>query len=61
MDYKEIRKKPNFLYLYFLEKGGKRVNEPEFNGKLDHWLMMKGQVPMIGRKLLEKHLDNKHG
>lgn len=58
--YAKIRNTPNFLYIYFLESGGKVENENLFNEALNIWLFQKGVMPPIGRKNIENFLDNKH-
>lgn len=59
--YKEIRGKSNFLYLYFLEMGGKGVSAREFPQMLALWIQMTmGVTPSMGMAEITKYLDEKH-
>jgi hypothetical protein len=56
----ELKKKPNFLYLYFLESGGSRIQENDFNSQLSMWMLSRGVFPAKGMEQIEKYLINKH-
>lgn len=59
--YKEIRGKSDFLYLYFLEMGGKRVSAQVFPQMLALWIQMTmGVTPAMGIAEITKYLDEKH-
>lgn len=57
--YKEIRKDPQFLYKYFLESGGARINEREFSPLLAFWLQTWGEHPQTGMQKIVNYLDKK--
>ena len=57
-EYKEIRSKPNFLYLYFTKSGGKNVPERSFAQFLSLWLMTIGMDPGQGIAKIVVYLDS---
>jgi hypothetical protein len=58
--FRELKSKPNFLYLYFLERGGKRISENEFNNSFSMWMLSRGIFPGKGKQQIENYLINKH-
>jgi len=56
--YHEIRVQPNFIFLYYLEMGGRIPNETAFIKFLTLWLAKNFQVPFrSGARVIVKHLD----
>ena len=59
--YDEIRNRDNFLWLYFKESGGKRLNEASFMPMLSLWIQMTmGMPPTMGMEKIKEYLDEKH-
>lgn len=57
--YYKIRKEPLFMYNYFVEEGGMRLNVNEFNTLLGTWIQMLGMHPQEGMQKIVKYLDEK--
>lgn len=56
--YNEVRPKNTFLYEYFMEESGRRLDINQFEQALDTWLMTHVMVhPMQGREIIVKYLD----
>ena len=56
--YSEVRTKNTFLYEYFMEESGRRLDVNQFEQMLDAWLMTHVMVhPMQGREIIVKYLD----
>lgn len=56
--YSEVRTKNTFLYEYFMEESGRRLDINQFEQALDAWLMTHVMThPMQGREIIVKYLD----
>lgn len=58
--YRDLRKNSNFVFLYYLERGGYIKDEPTFQGLLKQWFIGFGENWRSGILRITKHLDEKY-
>lgn len=59
--YRAIRNNRDFLYLFFTDSGGMRIQKQMFNILLSKWIASKGLHPNKGRQIIIHFLDKKFG